>query len=156
MKEKDTNIEIGQGFGSVKFGMSRDEVKNIAGDPDEIEKYDHDKVEGEGEGAEAWHYDDPEVSFAFEEFNDWKLTSIAVSAPDFLLKGKKLMGLHVDEVVKILKTLDLGDVEQEDYSSAESPDLQLVTIEDAGLNLWFDESVLTEIQWSPLWDEDDE
>lgn len=153
MKENATNIEIGQGFGSVKFGMSRDEIKKIAGEPDEIENYDHD---GEGEKAEAWHYDDPEVSFAFEEFNDWKLTSIAVSAPDFQLKGKKLMGLKVDEVVKILKTLDLGEVEQEDYSSAESPDLQLVAIEDAGLNLWFDEGVLTEIQWSPLWEEDDD
>jgi hypothetical protein len=153
MKEKAKNIEIGQGFGSIRFGMDRDEVKKIAGEPDEIENYQHDEVDG-GK-AEAWHYDETEVSFAFEEFNNWKLTSIAVSGLDFELKGKKLMGLQIDEVVKIIKSLNIGEVEKEDYSSEDSPELQLITIEDAGLNFWFDEGVLTEIQWSPLWDEED-
>jgi hypothetical protein len=154
MKEKSTSIEIGKGFGTIQFGMDREEIKKIAGEPDEIEKYNHGEVEGEE--AEAWHYDDPEISFAFEEFNDWKLTSIAVSSPDFQSKGKKLMGMKIDEVVKVLKSLDMGEVAQEDYSTDETPDLHLVTIEEAAINLWFDEGVLTEIQWSPLWDDEDE
>jgi hypothetical protein len=154
MKENSKNIEVGKGFGAILFGMTRDEVKKLAGEPDEIESYDHDDVDG-GK-AEAWHYDDPEISFSFEEFNDWNLTSIAVSAPDFKLEGKMLMGLKIDEVTKILKEMKIGEVELVDYSSADSPDLHLVTIDEAGLNLWFDEGVLTEIQWSPLWDEEEE
>jgi hypothetical protein len=154
MKENSKNIEIGKGFGSILFGMSRDEVKKITGDPDEIENYQHGDVNGEK--AEAWHFDDPEISLAFEEFNDWKLTSIAVSSPDFLFEGKSIMGLGKEEILQTLKKLDLGKIEQEDCSSDESPDLFLVSIEDAGLNLWFDENVLTEIQWSVIWDDEDD
>jgi hypothetical protein len=156
MKEKSKNIEIGNGFGSILFGMSREEVKKLTGEPDEIENYQHEGVNNEK--SEAWHFDDPEISLAFEEFNDWKLTSIAVSAPDFLLEGKNLMGLGKEEVLQALKKMNLGKIEQEDCSSDESPDLYLVSIEDAGLNLWFDENALTEIQWSIIWadDEDEE
>lgn len=154
MNEKSRNIEIGKGFGAIQFGMNRDDIKKIAGEPDEVENYDHDEVDGGR--AEAWHYDEPEISFAFEEFNDWNLTSIAVSSSDFMLEGKQLMGLQVEEVVKILKSLKIGQVDQEDYSSDDSPDLKLVTIDEAGLNLWFDEGILTEIQWSPIWDEEEE
>jgi hypothetical protein len=154
MKEVSRKIEIGQGFGAIKFGMNREEIKKVAGEPDEIENYNHDEVDGAN--AEAWHYDEPEISFAFEEFNDWNLSSIAVSSHDFELNGKKLMGLKVDEVSKILETLNIGEVDIEDYSTEDAPDLQLITIEEAGLNLWFDEGILTEIQWSPLWDEEDE
>jgi hypothetical protein len=154
MKEKSKNIEIGNGFGSIQFGMNRDEVKRLTGEPDEIENYQHSEVNNEK--SEAWHFDDPEISLAFEEFNDWKLTSIAVSSPDFLLEGKKLMGLGKDEVMQALKKMDLGKIQQEDCSSDESPELYLISVDDAGLNLWFDENVLTEIQWSIIWAEDDE
>ena len=154
MKEKSKNIEIGKGLGSIFFGMTRAEIKKITGEPDEIENYQHNEVSDEK--AEAWHFDEPEISLAFEEFNDWKLTSIAISSPDFLLEGKKIMGLNREEVIQTLKKLDLGKIEQEDCSSDESPDLYLISIEDAGLNLWFDENVLTEIQWSQIWSDDEE
>jgi hypothetical protein len=155
MKEKSKNIELGKGFGSIIFGMTREEVRKITGEPDEIENYQHTDVNNEK--AEAWHFDDPEISLAFEEFNDWKLTSIAVSSPEFLLEGNNLMGLGKEEVLLTLKKMKLGKIEQEDCSSDESPDLYLLSAEDAALNLWFDENVLTEIQWSQIWeDEDDE
>jgi hypothetical protein len=154
MKEKSKNIEIGKGFGSIQFGLDRDEIKKITGEPDEIENYQH--TDEDAEKSEAWHFDDPEISLAFEEFNDWKLTSIAVSSPDFLLEGKILMGKGKEEVLQALKKMDLGKIEQEDCSSDESPDLYLISIEEAGLNLWFDENALTEIQWSIIWADDDE
>jgi hypothetical protein len=155
MKEKSKTIEPGKGLGAILFGMSREEVIKITGKPDEIESYQHSDIKGEK--AEAWHFDDSEISLAFEEFNDWKLSSIAISAPDFLLEGKKLMGLGKDDVMLILKKMSFGKIEKEDCSSDESPDLYLLSVEDAGLNLWFDENVLTEIQWSQIWfDEDDE
>jgi len=154
MKEKSKNIEPGKGLGSIQFGMTREEVKKITGKPDEIENYQHNDIKGEK--AEAWHFDDPEISLAFEEFNDWKLSSIAISSLDFLLEGKKLMGLGKEEVLSMLKKMSLGKIEQEDCSSDESPDLYLLSVEDAGLNLWFDENVLTEIQWSQIWFDEDE
>jgi hypothetical protein len=154
MKEKSKNIEPGKGLGSILFGMTREEVKKITGEPDEIENYQHSDLNDEK--SEAWHFDDPEISLAFEEFNNWKLSSIAISSPDFLLEGKKIMGLGKEEVMQSLKKMNLGKIEQEDCSSDESPDLYLLSIEDAGLNLWFDENILTEIQWSQIWFDDDD
>lgn len=153
MKERSREIFPGEGLGRIQFGMSRDVVKKLAGDPDEIEQYQHD--ENEYLKAEAWHYDDPEVSFAFEKFNDWKLTSIAISSEEFHLKDYYLMGLSTKEAISVLEKLNLGELMQEEYSASETPDLLLVTIEDAGLNFWFEADTLTEIQFSQVWKDED-
>jgi hypothetical protein len=152
MKEQLKNIVPGEGLGRIQFGMTREVVKQIAGEPDEIEAYHHDE-EDSGK-AEAWHYDDPEVSFAFEAFNNWKLTSIAISSGDYLLKNNRLIGLPLNEAIALLNKLNLGEIEHEDYSS-EDPGLQLVSVDDAGLNLWFEDNVLTEVQFSQVWEDEE-
>ena len=57
---------------------------------------------------------------------------------------------------RLLQKLNLGEVNLEDYSSEESPDLQLVTVDDAGLNLWFESNLLTEVQFSQIWEDEEE
>lgn len=153
MKEQSKNIIPGEGLGRIQFGMSRDVVKKIAGEPDEIEEYQHDEVDDSK--AEAWHYDDSEVSFAFEEFNNWKLTSIAISSDDYFLKNKQLIGLTEEDTVELLQNLKMGEVSREDYSTEESPDLKLVSVDDAGLNFWFEKNILTEIQFSQIWEDEE-
>jgi hypothetical protein len=148
------NIEIGQGIGSIEFGMTMEEIKEVAGKPDEIEKYNYD--ESTDDQAESWHYDNIELSVAFEEFNDWKLTSIAVSSPGYLLQGKKLIGLSKDQVIEEIKDLGLGQTVYEDCSTDEDPNLSLLSIDESGLNLWFDNGILTEIQWGLLWSEEND
>lgn len=150
MKEKSKNIIPGEGIGRIQFGMSRDVVRKIAGDPDEIEEYQHDDIDDSK--AEAWHYDDAEVSFSFEEFNDWKLTSIAISSDEYLLKDQSLIGLTKKDTISLLEKLKLGKIILEDYSESETPDLTLLSVDDAGLNLWFEGDLLTEIQFSQLWE----
>ena len=154
MNEPSKNIIPGEGLGRIQFGMSRDVVHKIAGDPDEIEQYQHTEIDDSK--AEAWHYDNPEVSFAFEEFNNWKLTSIAISSDEYFLNNHSLIGLTTENAISLLEKLNLGEVKLEDYSSEEDPDLQLVTVENAGINLWFESNRLTEVQFSQIWEEDDE
>lgn len=153
MNEKSKNIIPGEGLGRIQFGMTREVVKRIAGDPDEIEQYQYNEIDDSK--AEAWHYDDPEVSFAFEEFNNWKLTSIAISSDKYSLKGNSLIGLKTNDAISLLNKLNLGEVILEDLSSDESPDLQLITVDDAGLNLWFEGKRLTEVQFSQIWEDED-
>ncbi len=153
MKEQSKNIIPGEGLGRIQFGMTRDVVKKIAGEPDEIEEYQHDEVDDSK--AEAWHYDDTEVSFAFEEFNNWKLTSIAISSDEYFLKDEQLIGMTVDDALELIRKLKLGEVNREDYSAKESPDLQLVSVDDAGLNLWFENNLLTEVQFSQIWEDEE-
>lgn len=154
MQEQSKNIIPGEGLGRIQFGMSRDVVRQIAGEPDEIEQYQHAEIDDSK--AEAWHYDDPEVSFAFEELNNWKLTSIAISSDEYSLKDNSLIGLTTDNAISLLEKLKLGEVKLEDYSSSEDPNLQLVTVDDAGLNLWFESNLLTEVQFSQVWEDEDE
>lgn len=153
MKEQSKNIIPAEGLGRIQFGMTREVVRKIAGEPDEIEAYQHN--DEDNSEAEAWHYDEPEVSFAFEEFNDWKLTSIAISSDEYRIKDRTLLGLSLKEVIPLLQELNLGEISQEDHSDNETPDVTLLSIDEAGLNLWFEGEILTEIQFSQVWEDEE-
>ena len=107
---------------------------------------DFEDEEDEGQ-TEAWHYDEHELSATFDEEDDWRLTSLAVSSPDFLFQGVNLIGLSNEEVIQQIEIMDLGEVSMEEISDDELPDQQVATIVDASLNLWFEDGILTEIQW---------
>ena len=71
-------IIIGQGLGPVKFGMTRDQVEALLGAPDEVEE-NVDIDEDLDEAAEAWHYDELEMSASFDMEDDWRLGMMAIS-----------------------------------------------------------------------------
>ena len=148
MKEELRDIKIGEGLGIIKFGITRDKLKELLGDPTEIEMGSFgDSTE---ETTEFWHYDHLQMSAIFEKEDNWKLSTIAVSSPEYLLNGKKLIGEKREAVIEAVK--DLGKMEFEDYSTNENPDHKLIIIHDVNLSLWLDQGVLTEIQWNQLWE----
>jgi hypothetical protein len=154
------DIKSGEGLGKVKFGMSRDSLKALIGEPDEVENYSYDDEEGEykeddDDLTELWHYDDLELSVSFDKLEDWRLINMAVSAPEYLFHGHKVIGMGRNELITLLKSLNLGELAFEDYSSAESPNHKLISIEEAGVNFWLENEVLTEIQWGPRFNNDD-
>lgn len=153
MEDLKKNVILGNGVLNVKFGMTRDEVKAALGEPDEIENFEDEEDGGE---TEAWHYDDHELSATFDEVDDWRLTSLAVSSPEFLFQGINLIGLSSEEVIQQIEIMDLGEVNFEEISDEDIADQQVATIVEASLNLWFEDGILREIQWGPFWDEDNE
>lgn len=152
MEKTNKNVLLGKGALDLVFGMTRDEVKAVIGEPDEVEAF----ADDEDGQSEAWHYDDYELSATFDETDDWRLTSLAVSSPEFLFEGVNLLGLSSEEVIQQLEIMDLGDVSLEEISDEDSPEQQVATIIEVSLNLWFEDGLLTEIQWGPYWDEDEE
>jgi hypothetical protein len=148
------NIILEEGLGLVKFGMTKDDLKKIAGQPDEIEEFSY--SEEENDHAETWHYDNLEMSVAFEELNNWRLSSIAVSSPDYLLEGKKLIGLKEKEAIAVLDEMALGDIEVEDRPTLDNEEQRVLSIEEVNLNLWFEDGVVSEVQWGPVWVDEDE
>lgn len=60
-----------------------------------------------------------------------------------------------EEVVSLLKELKINDLEFEDWSSEESPNHKLLSSELIGINFCFDDNLLSEIQWRPLFIDDD-
>ena len=147
------DIKIGTGLGSIKFGCTRDELKNLIGEPSEIDTYNASGEEDEFL-TESWHYDEEEFSVSFDEEDNWKLTTIAVSSPEFTLNGIRLIGLSIIEVLNILEDENLGDNELEDLSD-KNVNHKLISFISASLNLWFEDNHLSEIQWGVLWENED-
>jgi hypothetical protein len=133
MKTELSEIKPGAGLGAILFGMSREQVRKLMGEPDEIESNSHD--DDEDDVTESWHYDDIEVSISFEKIEDWKLCTIAVSDSDAVLNGKKPIGMSADEITEMLLELDVKKPIREDWSSAESPDYHSITAEERASGL---------------------
>ena len=148
------NIELGKGMEKLYFGMDREAFREIMGEPDEIETIENEELPQDQ--SEAWHYDDVELSASFDKLEDWRLTSLAVSSPDFTFEGIDLIGQSQQEVMEQIEMMGLGDVSIEELSDDEENSQQIATLLDVSLNLWFDNGVLTEIQWGPYWDEEEE
>ncbi|PKP10383.1 MAG: hypothetical protein CVU09_06955 [Bacteroidetes bacterium HGW-Bacteroidetes-4] len=144
------NIEIGIGIGSIRFGMKRDEVKAILGEPDEIEVFEEE--DPELDNTIVWHFDEVEMSLSFGD--DDMLLAIAISNEDVMLAGKKLMGLTINEITEFVKEFDLGEMEIEEQPEEDGVKSTLVSLWESAMNLWFEDDELTEIQWGPLWDEE--
>jgi len=153
-KIKMRNIIIGEGLDDLKFGMQREEVVKILGEPEDVDIFDYEETE---EKSEAWHYDTIEVSAAFDEAEDWQLVSLAISSPECQINDKKLIGLAYNEALKVIETLELGELEFEDVTDEEDNNKKYKQIfaQDANISFWFDENLLSEIQWGPIWDIDD-
>lgn len=147
------NIEIepGKGFGKVLFGMTREQIREILGAPDEIENDN----EG-GEKTEHWHYDQHEISALFSETDNWRLLSFAVSNPDCTIEGEKLIGLKETELQDALERIGITEeLEYEDLSSDEFPDHIMVYCDELGMNFWLDNGIVSEIQWGPMMKDED-
>jgi hypothetical protein len=150
------NIELGSGLGNLQFGMTREAFKEIMGEPDEIEMIENEELEEDQ--SEAWHYDEVELSASFDNLEDWRLTSLAVSSNDYTFEGVDFIGLSQQEVMAQIEMMDLGDISIEELSEEEEEEnsQQIATLLDVSLNLWFDNGILSEIQWGPYWDDEEE
>jgi hypothetical protein len=148
------SIESGQGLGVLKFGLTREEVKAILGQADEKETFS--MGEEDESLTEGWHYDDLDLSLAFDEEDDWRLGTIAVSSDDFQFMGFSPVGLSKDQLADTLSEKGINDLIFEDLSSVELPAHHLLSSEFLGMNFWFDSDLLTEVQWGPLFNSNDE
>ncbi|MBL4669066.1 MAG: hypothetical protein JKY30_07360 [Flavobacteriales bacterium] len=153
MKVNVKNIKIGAGLGDIIFGSSKEKIKYLLGEPNEIDTYN---ASGEEDGylTEAWHYDEHEFSVSFDQEDNWKLTTISISSPDCLFNDTQLIGKEINQVLELLENEDLGDNELDDLSD-ENIDQKLISFLPASLNLWFENGKLSEIQWGVLWSDED-
>ncbi|MFA5298751.1 MAG: hypothetical protein WC389_11155 [Lutibacter sp.] len=153
MKKALKEIKLGYGLGSLKFGMTRDEVKAMLGKPSFIDKYSHSDTENDL--TESWQYDDLLLSLSFDEEEDWKLIMISVSDDFYELEGKSLIGLPQEELLEQLEEIDLGEWYIEDCSEDDTEDQNVIESEEKSINLWINDGILDEIQWTPFFIDDD-
>lgn len=146
-------IKPGNGLGHILFGMNRDQLRDLLGEPDEIETNTHD--DDAEDVTESWHYDEVEVSVSFEKTEDWKLCTIAASSPDVTLEGKEVIGLSANDLTDLLKTLDVKSPLREDWSSADAPDYHSITAEELEMVFWIEDGEVMDVQWGPFFIDED-
>ncbi len=153
MKKK--NIKLGTGIGKLKFGMTREEVIPFIGEPNEIEEYS--AIEhGEEGNSITWHYDELELSASFDEDDDWRLIALSVSSKNYLFEDINLIGLSQEEVLQQVEMMGLGEIELENFAFEGDGKQVVGSIPEVSLNLWFESGILTEIQWGPYWDDEND
>ena len=145
-------ILIGQGFGSILFGSTRGEVASQLGQPTKVDKYFYRKA---ANNNEVWFYQKLSLSAIFDEEDDYRLGSLEASSPKYLLNGHSLIGKRRDEVIKLFSTFQLGSLEIEEMSFSGRPDCELISFDKVSLDLWIETGRVVEIQWGPLWQDED-
>lgn len=146
-------IKIGLGLGKITFGSNKDSVKNILGDPNETEVLDV-PIDDEEFSLEQWHYDDLELSASFDQDEGEILDTLAVSSDEYTINGISLIGKKIDEINNLLNTLHLGAFEKDQISDEEENSI-IYSFIDSNMNFWFEDDELTEIQWGPIYMNDE-
>lgn len=151
---KSKSILLGRGFKELQFGVSKDEVQAIMGEPDSIDNFTNDEPDlGE---SHVWYYNKPQLSFTFEEIDEFKLGNISVLSDMYVLRDLIRVGMTKEQVLDSLESLTFHEYAEEDHSSLENPNHSLVAVDEKSLYLWFDDDILNEIQWFPYYDEEEE
>ncbi|WP_111708066.1 hypothetical protein [Lutibacter citreus] len=146
-------IKPGYGLGFLKFGMTREEVKELIGEPSFIDKYSH--SESDNDSTESWEYDELFLSISFDEAEDWKLMMLSVSSDFYELEEVSLIGFKELKLVNQLDEFDFGKIYLEDCSENDNEDQKVIEIEEKSLNFWISNGQLDEIQWSPIFIDED-
>ena len=144
------NILLGEGLDTLKFGMTREEVTTLLGEPTEIESDSEDNI-----AFDTYHYDDNELSLIFDSSAEFKLVSIASSADEVLLKERKVIGLSEGDLLTTLDSMDFEDI-TDDYFEGGDEGENMYTSDEFGVNFFIDDNKVTEIIWYPEFTEEGE
>ncbi len=155
MNQEIKEIKPGIGLGNIRFGMTRDEVVKLAGQPDDIEKLPGFEEET-NDSLESWHYDTHELSLVFDADYDWRLVSIAVSDSFFTLYDTPLVGMQKPDLLEFMEKHSIEITGLEDVSDDENPDLELIECDDEGFMIWLEDDEVIEIQILPDVEDDGE
>ena len=144
-----TEVIPQEGLGDLKFGMTRNEVKKLLGEPDEIENMnDIDDEMDDEEPDYVWHYDELEISISFGNHPQSVMKYIAASSPDVELWGEKLINRNFKDVLKVITQNNAGKYETQKFEEDGSTIIFLF-FPDIETGFWFENDYLTEIQWGP-------
>jgi hypothetical protein len=141
----DYEIVLGRGIGAIIFGMTKEELVYILGDPDETyHPEDPDKMTWETLG-----YDSINCTFSFDPGQEERLVEIRIENSFFHIGHKIKIGTTKEDLLYHGKEFALGDYSIRDDSDEELISHELISFEQAGLNVWIDDGIISGIQILP-------
>lgn len=153
MKDSIKEIKPGIGLGQLKFGMERDDVNSLLGEPTRVDTYAY-SAEG-NEMTEDWFYDSLGLSVSFDQEEGWKLTTVSIEKEGYLLGDIDLIGKTESELLEILKAKGFDDLEDDLLADEFGEEQQLISSEEKCVNFWLVDKKVNEVQWSPLFIDED-
>lgn len=146
-------IKPGIGLGDVKFGILKSDLAFLLGKADEVDNYSYN--DSGNDNTENWHYDSLELSVGFDEEDDWRLITLSISNKSYELFNFHPIGLNRQKLTDLLNKQGVKDLEHEDMATIESPTHELVSSDTLGMNFWFDDGQISEVQWGPFFIDDE-
>lgn len=141
-------IHPGSGVGDLRFGMTRDEVRNAAGDPAEVVKSEEDP------DSEMWVYESAAIALSFAAEEDMRFVSCETFSAKANWNGESFIGLDRDAAEAALERAGADDGMFEEDEEEEGDGQLMVPRLD--LSLWFVGGAVESIGWGVLIDEEDE
>lgn len=152
MKAELKKIISGYGLGELKFGSTRDEVKALLGEPDAVECESN--SDDEDDVTESWHYDSLELSMSFDQEEDWRLVTFAVTSDFYTFEDESFIGMSKSDLESSMEKLDVEDLDVE-INEDKTATHELYFSEELALNFWVEDDKVTEVQWSLLFIDED-
>ena len=129
------DINIGQGFGAIRFRMAKPEVEALLGAADAcsfIEDID-------GESVEVLQYNCPQVSLFFD--CNGGLSSMDIEDADCTLFGEPVFRCSRQEIVSLMLKHGFSEVEVDEEAWGET----CLSIPAAGLDFYFESDSLVSV-----------
>ncbi len=146
-------IELHRGCGELKFGLTRDDVVKLLGQPNEIDN------EYISEYGSYYEYYDLNIDLAFMEEDDFRLGTITFKDDRYLLGNDHFIGMTEDQLVEALKKNGFDSLEKDDELTEE--DMTGYYSEELGLIIYLTDGIVSEIsitvdlndEGAPIWPE---
>jgi len=112
-------IKPNVGLGKIKFGTQMNKFITVFGKPDEIDEIDEmDDVDEDGDmHTTLLHYWDKGFSMFFVGLSAQILAGIETDHPEVNLFGKKIMGMHRNDLEKLMKSKGYSNYETENNNN---------------------------------------
>jgi len=143
--EENLEIKIKEGLNELKFGLGMDDVKKILGNPDETEI-----TEEDDEKTEIWYFWDDGLIVFFDINLEKRCICLELENTDAMLFGKKIGDMDEDAIVEIFKKKGFLEFEAEEEAWGE----RRLSIDDAIVDIYFEEKELVAINWGVDYDDD--
>lgn len=147
------DIILGVGLGNLKFGDSKEKVFKVFGKPNRIYQYSY--TDSDDDLTERWYFDKFGFQLGFNKEEDWRLTTINIESDLFILSNKIFVGRERKDVLMFLHDINVHDISNTDESTIENPTHELISSDSLCVNFWFDDGILTAIQYSPFFIDED-
>lgn len=139
------DIRLGKGLGKIKFGLTRDEVEELIGEPEEVEESDE---EDEFE-HEAWNYWEEGYSLYFDKEDDYRLSCIETANREVQLWDERIFEMSQDQLKTLFADHGIENPEEEEMEGGETR----ISYESEMIDLYFDEDQLIAVNFGVFIDD---